>query len=168
MGDRCGDALISRRFWATFGLLVAVSTACGSAALRAGDSAGSAAALERSVRPSRSEPVWTSAGCAGSSIRVGATLPTDPSEPLQTVSDIYSVWGGPEETVEIAWFYFANDGKTIFLQYNYASIATYGAQALGIRLDSVATSGGFGSIVRWNHHPVARRYRIMKCKTRAV
>jgi hypothetical protein len=93
-------------------------------------------------------------------------LPTDPSEPLQTVSDIYSIWGGPEGAVEIAWFYFANDGKTIFLQYNYASIATYGARALGIRLDSVATPGGFGSIVPWNHQPVARRYRVMQCKVR--
>jgi hypothetical protein len=116
----------------------------------------------------RAEPVWTKEGCAGSPVRVGASLPTDPSEPLQTVTDIYSVWGGPEGSVEIAWFYFANDGKTIFLQYNYASIATYGARALGIRLDSVATPGGFGAIVPWNHQPVARRYRVTKCKTRTT
>ncbi len=87
----------------------------------------------------------------------------DPSEPLLTVTDIYSVWGGPENTVEIAWFYFAGDGKTIFLQYNYASIATYGKRALGITFDSVASPAGFGALVRWNHQPVARHYRVMKC-----
>jgi hypothetical protein len=154
---------------AAFGLLVAVSAACGSAASRATNAAAMTADREPQTTVSpRAEPVWTKAGCAGSPIRVGSNLPTDPSEPLQTVSDIYSVWGGPEGSVEIAWFYFAGDGKTIFLQYNYASIATYGAHALGIALDSVAAPGGFGSIVRWNHHPVARRYRVMKCRAHGM
>jgi len=96
-------------------------------------------------------------------VQAGATLPTDPSQPLQVATDIYSVWGGPESAVEIAWLYFAGDGKTIFLQYNYASIATYGKRALGISLDSVATAAGFGAIVPWNHQPIARHYRIIKC-----
>jgi hypothetical protein len=149
---------------AAFALVVAVGTDGGPVASRPRAATGALADREPgAISSPRAEPVWTSAGCAGAPIRVGATLPTDPSEPLQTVTDIYSVWGGPEGAVEIAWFYFADDGKTIFLQYNYASIATYGARALGIRLDSVATPGGFGSVVRWNHQPVARRYRVMKC-----
>jgi hypothetical protein len=123
----------------------------------------SAALQPHVAAATRPDPAATGAGCFGSPVHVGASLPTDPAEPLQTVTDIYSVWGGPAGSVEIAWFYFAGDGKTIFLQYNYASIATYGAHALGIALDSVATSGAFGSIVRWNHQPVARRYRIVKC-----
>jgi len=157
--------LASRRFLAAIGLLVAVSTASGFAAVRSGAPGDvSAERGPRGLASPSSEPVWTGAGCAGAPVRTGANLPTDPSQPLQTVTDIYSVWGGPEGTVEIGWLYFANDGKTIFLQYNYASIATYGAAALGIRLDSVATPGGFGAIVPWNHQPVAHRYRVMQCK----
>jgi hypothetical protein len=142
-------------------MLVVVSTTCGFAAARSLAGTGSVPNGARVVAVN--PPKGGAPTCSGAPVRVGASLPTDPSEPLQTVSDVYSVWGGPEGAVEIAWFYFANDGKTIFLQYNYASIATYGAHALGITLDSVATPGGFGAIVPWNHQPVARRYRVVKC-----
>jgi hypothetical protein len=138
--------------------------ACGFAATRSGDSTDRAAVTEPLAGvAARPQAVRTAGGCPDSPVHVGASLPTDPAEPLLTVADIYSVWGGPENTVEIAWFYFAGDGKTIFLQYNYASIAAYGTRALGIRLDSVAAPGGFGALVRWNHQPVARHYRVMKC-----
>ena len=100
-------------------------------------------------------------------MHVGESLPTNPAEPLQTIDDIYTIWGGTAGTAEIGWFYFANDHKTIFLQYNYASIAAYGTRSLGIRLDSVASPGGFGAIVPWNHQAVARRYHVVKCVTRS-
>jgi hypothetical protein len=118
-------------------------------------------------RPEHSHIVVSAAAaCFGSPLRVGDTLPSDPADPLRTVDDIYSIWGGPGGAAEIGWFYFGSDRKSIFLQYNYASIAAYGARALGIHLDSVASPGAFGTLVQWNHQRVADRYRMLKCTTR--